>query len=86
MNLNQYAIYQLKAIPENRKLRFRPYKVIEAQKLSVRSDNYQQVYIGMAVPDDSPKSIYEKFLNKKHLQYLKKRCIISSFLRVFIFS
>lgn len=63
MNLNQYAIYQLKAVPENRRLRFRPYKFIEAQKLSVRSDNYQQVYIGMSVPDDSPKSIYEKLLN-----------------------
>lgn len=60
MNLNQYAVYQLKAIPENRKLRFRPYEVIQAQQLQVRSDNYQQVYIGMALPDDTPQSIYKR--------------------------
>lgn len=63
MNLNQYAIYQLKTVPENRKLRFRPYKVIQAQNLQVRSDNYQQVFIGMATPEDSPDSIYKKLLN-----------------------
>ena len=77
MNLNQYAIYQLKAIPENRKLRFRPYKVIEEQKLSVRSDNYQQVYIGMAVPDDSPKSIYEKLLNNPPKKFAGHRISVS---------
>ena len=57
MNLNQYAVYQLKDIPENRKLRFRPYSVVHAQGIRIQSENYQQVYIGMAMPEDTLKSI-----------------------------
>ena len=39
MNLNQYAVYQLKDIPENRKLRFRPYSVVHAQGIQIQSEN-----------------------------------------------
>ena len=77
MNVNQYAVYQLKAIPENRKLRFRPYEVIQAQQVQVRSDNYQQIYIGMAVPEDDPGSIYKKLLEHPPKQFSGHRISVS---------
>lgn len=77
MNLNQYAVYQLKAVPENRKLRFHPYKTIQAQNLQVRSDNYQQVYMGMAVPEDSPASIYKKLLDNPPKSFAGHRLSVS---------
>lgn len=80
MNLNQYAVYQLNATQENRKLRFRPYSVIQAQNLQVRSENYQQVYIGMAALDDTPKSIYEKLLKTPPKRFAGHRISVSDVL------
>lgn len=80
MNLNQYAVYQLNATQENRKLRFRPYSVIQAQNLQVRSENYQQVYIGMAAPDDTPKSIYKKLLKTPPKRFAGHRISVSDVL------
>lgn len=80
MNLNQYAVYQLNATQENRKLRFRPYSVIQAQNLQVRSENYQQVYIGMATPDDTPKSIYERLLKNPPKRFVGHRISVSDVL------
>lgn len=77
MNLNQYAVYQLKDIPENRKLRFRPYSVVHAQGIQIQSENYQQVYIGMAMPEDTLKSIYEKLLKSPPKRFAGHRISVS---------
>ena len=62
LNINQFAIYQLKAIPENHKIKFRPYAVVQALDVQIRSSSYDQVYLGTTFPEDSPNLIYERFL------------------------
>ena len=62
MNINQFAIYQLKAIPENHKIKFRPYAVVQALDVQIRSSSYNQVYLGTTFLEDSPNLIYERFL------------------------
>lgn len=36
MEINQFAIYQLKNIPENREIRFRPYETLQKNNIQVR--------------------------------------------------
>lgn len=64
MNLHQYAIYQLKEEAETRELRFRSYRYMEEQKIDIRVENYVQVYLGIALPDDSATKIWERFLKQ----------------------
>lgn len=64
MTLNQYAIYQLKPCPENRKLRFRSWSDVQKQGLSVRVENYQEVYLANTLPQDTPEGIWKRFLEK----------------------
>lgn len=55
--INQFAIYQLKDIPENRDIRFRSYKTLREDKSQIHCDNYKQRYIGRLVSGDTPESI-----------------------------
>lgn len=55
--INQFAIYQLKDIPENRDIRFRSYKTLRENKSQIHCDNYKQRYIGRLVSGDTPESI-----------------------------
>lgn len=61
MEINQFAIYQLKNIPENRKIRFRPYEALQKNNIQVRYGNYEQKYLGRMLPEDTPGSIRERF-------------------------
>lgn len=61
MEINQFAIYQLKNIPENRKIRFRPYEALQKNNIQVRYGNYEQKYLGRMLPEDTPGSIWERF-------------------------
>lgn len=61
MEINQFAIYQLKNIPENRGIRFRPYEALQKNNIQVRYGNYEQKYIGYMLPADTPGSIRERF-------------------------
>ena len=47
MNINQFAIYQLKPILENRAIRFRSYQEVQGKGIKVWHGNYEQVYLGM---------------------------------------
>ena len=59
--LHQFALYQLKDLPENRLIRFRPYETLQKQKIQVRCENYEQKYIGQMGEGDTPASIRKRF-------------------------
>lgn len=61
MEINQFAIYQLENIPENREIRFRPYEVLQKSGVQIRYDNYEQKYLGRMQPDDTPGTIRGRF-------------------------
>lgn len=61
MEISQFAIYQLKNIPENRNIRFRPYEELQKNNIQVRYGNYEQKYLGRMLPADTPDSIRERF-------------------------
>ena len=65
MNVNQFAIYQLKSIPENRAIRFRPYRELQDKGIKVQCGNYEQVYLGMMQPGDTPADIRSRFQQKR---------------------
>ena len=56
MEINQFALYQLKPTPENRLIRFRCYKELQEKKIPVRHENYGQVYLGRMKNGDTPAS------------------------------
>ena len=41
---NQFAVYQLREIPENRKKRFRSYAELQKEHIQIRYTDYKQVY------------------------------------------
>ena len=45
MDVNQFAVYQLKNIPENRQMRFRPYSVLQGKGIQIQCKDYEQVYL-----------------------------------------
>ena len=61
MELHQFALYQLKDLPENRLIRFRPYETLQKQNIQVRCENYEQKYIGQMGEGDTPASIRKRF-------------------------
>lgn len=61
MDINQFAVYQLKNIPENRQIRFRPYSVLREKKIQVRHKDYEQVYLGRMQPEDTLEGIRKRF-------------------------
>ena len=61
MDINQFAVYQLKNIPENREIRFRPYKALLEKGIQIQCKDYEQVYLGWMQPADTPASIRKQF-------------------------
>ncbi|EOS39006.1 hypothetical protein C808_02323 [Lachnospiraceae bacterium M18-1] len=61
MDINQFAVYQLKNIPENREIRFRPYHMLQEKNIQVRSRDYEQAYLGRMQPKDTPEIIRNRF-------------------------
>lgn len=64
MDVNQFAVYQLKNIPENRPLRFRPYSMLQEMKIQIQYSSYEQVYMGRMQPGDGPEHICRRFNEK----------------------
>ena len=64
MDVNQFALYQLKNIPENRQIRFRPYNTLQEKGIQVRYGNYEQVYLARMQPEDGPEKIRRRFNRK----------------------
>lgn len=61
MEINQFAIYQLKEVAENREIRFRSYKTLQESNIQIRYENYEQKYLGRMLPEDTPGSIRSRF-------------------------
>ena len=57
MDRGQFAVYQLKNIPENRELRFRPYKELLEKGIRISISSYGKVYEGRLEASDSPDNI-----------------------------
>lgn len=64
MKLNQFAIYQLKMDAETRKLCFRTYQNLLDEKIEVRIENYDQVYLAAALPGDCAEKIWERLRDR----------------------
>lgn len=64
MDVNQFAVYQLKNIPENRQMRFRPYSALQEKGIQIRCKDYEQVYLGRMQPEDGPEQICKRFERK----------------------
>lgn len=61
MDLYQYAVYQLKNIPETGSLRFQSLEVLTEQGIPVSRDHYEQMYLGRMHSEDTPESIRDRF-------------------------
>ena len=64
MDVNQFAVYQLKNIPENRQMRFRPYSVLQGKGIQIQCKDYEQVYLARMQPGDEPEQIRKRFERK----------------------
>ena len=64
MNVNQFAVYQLKNIPENRQMRFRTYSALQAKGIQIQCKDYEQVYLARMQPGDEPEQIRKRFERK----------------------
>ncbi len=60
MDIGQFAVYQLKNIPENREIRFRPYETLREMGVQVRRECYEQAYLGQMRRSDTPESIRKR--------------------------
>ena len=57
MSLNQYAVFQLKRDTSTKPMRYKSYKHVIENNISVVSDNYHQVYITPLIQDTTPEEI-----------------------------
>lgn len=64
MDINQFAVYQLKNGPEMRQMRFRSYEKLQKIGFEVRYEHYRQVYLGKMQRQDTPENIRERLQKK----------------------
>lgn len=64
MDVNQFALYQLKNIPENRQIRFRAYSILQEKGIQIQYKDYEQVYLARMQPGDEPEQIRRRFNEK----------------------
>ena len=64
MDVRQFAVYQLKNIPENRKMRFRPYSTLLESGIQIQYKDYEQVYLARMPLEDGPEQIRRRFDKK----------------------
>ena len=64
MNVNQFAVYQVKEDAAYRHLRFRSYDELLQNRLKVDVANYQQVYLSQMAPGDTAEIITQRFRTK----------------------
>ncbi len=80
MDVNQFAVYQLKNIPENRQMRFRPYSALQEKGIQIRCKDYEQVYLGRMQPEDGPEQIRKRFERKLPRTFLGHSISVSDVL------
>lgn len=66
MNINQYAVYQLKEIAELAAYRSRSYQYLMEQHFHMTVQNYQQAYFTKLFTSDTPEMIRKRLEEHKH--------------------
>ena len=64
MGIRQFILYQMKDTSGTKPYRFRPYKVLQEKGFQVWNGVYEQVYVGIILPGDTPEKIRERFNRK----------------------
>ena len=64
MNVNQFAVYQVKEDAAYRHLRFRSYDELLQKGFRVDVANYQQVYLSQMAPGDTAETVVRRFRTK----------------------
>lgn len=61
---NQFAVYQLRKIPENRKKRFRSYVELQKEHIQIHYTDYKQVYRSWMRYNETPDNIRNRLLKR----------------------
>ena len=61
---NQFAVYQLREIPENRKKRFRSYAELQKEHIQIHYTDYNQVYRSWMRYDETPDNIRNRLIKQ----------------------
>ena len=61
---NQFAVYQLREIPENRKKRFRSYAELQKEHIQIHYTDYKQVYRSWMRYDETPDNIRTRLIKQ----------------------
>lgn len=69
MGTSKFAVYQLKKKPELRNLLFRTYEELVQEKIPVRRENYEQVYLGTMNPGELPEQVKKSLEQKQPHNY-----------------
>lgn len=77
MSTSQFAVYQLKKKPELRNLLFRTYEELAQDQIPVQVANYEQVYLGIMKPGETPEQI-KKDLEQKQPHNYKGHAVSTS--------
>ena len=72
MDINQFAVYQLKNGPETRQMRFRSYEKLQQSGIQVRYEYYREVYLGKMQRQDTPENIRELVCLRLQPTYLNR--------------
>ncbi|MCD8336384.1 MAG: YodL domain-containing protein [Lachnospiraceae bacterium] len=64
MEINQFAVYQVKEEPAYREIQFSPYEKLIQKNIHISSDSYVQAYISRMLPGEDVKQIHERLRNK----------------------
>ena len=72
---NQFAVYQLREIPENRKKRFCSYAELQKEHIQIRYTDYKQVYRSWMRYDETPDNIRNR-LAKDVYKRQAFRCMV----------
>ncbi len=65
MDIDQFAVYQLRKGPKTRALCFRSYEELSKSGQKVCHENYEQVYIGRMRREDTPQSLKKQLEERK---------------------
>ncbi len=61
---NQFAVYQLREIPENKKKRFRSYAELQKEHIQIHYTDYKQVYRSWMRYDETPDNIRNRLIKQ----------------------
>ncbi|MCD8397607.1 MAG: YodL domain-containing protein, partial [Lachnospiraceae bacterium] len=64
MEINQFAVYQVKEEPAYREIQFIPYEKLMQKNIRISSDSYVQTYISRMLPGEDVEQVHERLKKK----------------------